>query len=283
MERYYRFAGVEVQIRIPDAFAGPEEGHLAPFAVPSVSSPCLFEFEPAQTLPAPEGICIAREPNLQVWASGDIRQLYWGTAAHPYLHACRQGRQHRVRWCPAIHPGPIGSRTILEAMNAAHLVNQAGGCILHCSYIEYRGRAILFTAPSGVGKSTQAELWRSHRGARIINGDRAAVGIAEGIAMAQAIPFAGSSQYCLNRDLPLAAIVYLGQAEQTRLQPLTGVRAFRSIWEGCTVNIWDPEDVDRATQTVTELLRRVPVYRLDCLPDESAVAALEQCLKEVTL
>ena len=44
--------------------------------------------------------------------------------------------------------------------------------ILHSAYICVNGKAVLFTAPSGGGKSTQAKLWADHRGARTINGDR---------------------------------------------------------------------------------------------------------------
>ena len=42
---------------------------------------------------------------------------------------------------------------------------------LHSSYIIYHDKAILFTGPSGIGKTTQAELWRDYQGAEIINGD----------------------------------------------------------------------------------------------------------------
>ena len=34
------------------------------------------------------------------------------------------------------------------------------GCyILHCTFLDYRGQAILFSGPSGIGKSTHANLW----------------------------------------------------------------------------------------------------------------------------
>ena len=46
------------------------------------------------------------------------------------------------------------------------------------------------------------------------------------------IPLAGSSGVCQNAQMPLAAIVYLSQAKETTIAPLTGFRAFRSIWEG---------------------------------------------------
>ena len=282
MEKYYRFAGAEICIRIPQDRIYQAERQLAPFAVDDVRDPWVFEFSPAEEFPAPKGQCVYSASDLAVWEEENLHQLYRGNIRRGWenttLYTASRGRHHVVHWKNSDRPGPIGVKTVLESLNAAHLVNQAGGCILHCSYIAHQGKAILFTAPSGTGKSTQAELWKTHRGADIINGDRAAVRMVEGVPMAQAIPFAGSSPYCLNRDLPLAAVVYLGQAETPSVQPLRGAQAFRSVWEGCTVNLWDAGDIALATQAITQLVQAIPVLRLDCPPDRSAVQALESYL-----
>ena len=147
--------------------------------------------------------------------------------------------------------------------------------ILHASFIEHNGKAVLFTAPSGTGKSTQADLWVKHRGTEIINGDRAVIRLIDGKAYACGIPFAGSSSYCKNATLPLAAIVYLGQAPETSIERMTPVAAFRKIWEECTVNIWDADDVELATNIVLDIIIQTPLYYLPCTPDESAILALE--------
>ena len=44
---------------------------------------------------------------------------------------------------------------------------------MHASAIEYKGNGIIFAGYSGVGKTTQAELWKKHMHADIINGDKA--------------------------------------------------------------------------------------------------------------
>ena len=36
--------------------------------------------------------------------------------------------------------------------------------VLHCAYVEYKGEAVLFSAPSETGKTTQANLWEKYRG-----------------------------------------------------------------------------------------------------------------------
>ncbi len=69
--------------------------------------------------------------------------------------------------------------------------------------------AVLFTAPSGTGKSTQAELWRKHRGASIINGDCTLIAEDDGVFTAFGFPFSGTSGIFENRKAPIAAVVYL--------------------------------------------------------------------------
>jgi hypothetical protein len=191
------------------------------------------------------------------------------------------GKQHRVCYAKSYFPNKIVSRTVLNCMGAEHLIARAGGFVFHCSYIERDGEAILFTAPSGTGKSTQADLWHEYRGAEIINGDRAAVRIVDGKVMAEGIPFAGSSAYCKNRSLPIRAIVYLGQAKETSIRKLRGYEAFSRIWEGVSVNTWDKVDMEMVSAAVQEVAQQVGVFHMPCRPDESAVIALEDALRKL--
>lgn len=284
MERYYRFAGVELCVCMPQEIAYPAGSRLDPFLVESVSDPHVFRFELVDALTLPVGPCMVHQPDFRIYTEEEQRIHYIGSVANTldgaYIRACHQGRQHRVQVLADRVITGIGAKTVLNSIEAEHLVARAGGFIFHCSYIDWRGKAILFTAPSGTGKSTQAELWRELRGARIINGDRAAVRIADGTAMAEGIPYAGSSSHCLNRSLPVAAVVYLGQAPRTSIRRMRGYEAFARIWEGVSVNIWDRTDVSMVSDAVSRLASTVPVFHLPCTPDESAVSALELALKE---
>lgn len=281
MKRLYAFAGVEISVELPPERMYSEERHLAPFRVDTVAAPHCFRFEIVPSLTPPAGDFAAQTGEFTVYREEKAWVRYVGPSAQPYIRAKHQGKDHQVQLLAESFPGTVGTKTVLNAMAAEHLVVEAGGVILHCSYIDWKGKAILFTAPSETGKSTQAELWRVHRGAEIINGDRAAMRYIAGNATAAGIPFSGSSTYCENRELPLAAIVFLGQAPVTAIRRLKGFEAFRRVWEGCSVNSWDREDMTRASDTVTNILSRVPVFELRCTPDESAVIALERALQEV--
>ena len=282
MERYFSFAGVDITLAMPQERMFSDDRALAAFAAGPGADPHRFDFSFVDALAAPEGQLVANPGGFLAYSDGETDTRYFGSVSDgwrsAYLRVAHRGKEHRVEAKNSSFPGRIGTHTVLGALSAEHLVLDAGGVVFHASYILYQGKAILFTAPSGTGKSTQADLWKDLRGARIINGDRAVIRVVDGQTVACGIPFAGSSEYCDNVTAPLAAIVYLSQAPQTTISRLSGFRAFRRVWEGCSVNTWDRTDVEKATGIVETIIRRVPVYYLPCTPDESAVAALEGVL-----
>ncbi len=283
MEKYYSFAGVEIAVSLPDEMMYEDDRTLSDFRVEAVRDPHTFNFSMTDALEPPKGELIGLFPGLRVYKQGHETVRYIGSLqddwCHAYIRATRFGNEHLVQLKASQFRDHIGVKTVLNSLEAEHLVAMAGGFILHSAFIEWQGKAILFTAPSGTGKSTQADLWHKLRAAEIINGDRSAVRIEDGQVLAAGVPFAGSSKYCKNRTLPLAAVVYLGQAPETTIEQLRGVHAFRRIWEGCSVNTWDKVDLSLVSDTVQKVIEAVPVYCLRCTPDESAVIALEQALK----
>ncbi len=280
MKKYYYFAGVGLEIDIPDQWMYENDRYLAPFRVPSAEDPFVFRFEMVPELLPPASECLAAAGNLRVYADGT---RYIGSVAESWEPAYAQvlpdGRHSRVLLKRSQFPCRVSTNSVLTSLSTEHLIAQNHGFVFHSSYIEVDGKAILFTAPSQTGKSTQADLWHQLRGAAIHNGDRSAVRWTNDQAYACGIPFSGSSNICENVTLPLAAIVYLKQAPKTTIRRLRGAEAFRKVWEGCSVNTWDRADVDAISETVMQVIGSVPVFELACTPDESAIIALEGALK----
>lgn len=283
MMKYYQFAGVEIAISIPERWMYEEEQTLGEFQVSQLENPHKFQYEIVEQLEPPIGKLVAMTSSYCIYEWNNQRIRYIGSVEsgweHAYIRAFHCEKKHYVQLKLTKFIKAVGIKTVLNSLETEHLIVEAGGIILHASYIEWNGNAILFTAPSETGKSTQADLWEKCRGAEIINGDRAVIRIVDGTIMAAGIPFAGSSKFCKNRTLPLAAIVYLQQAPRTTIQQLRGISAFRRVWEGCTVNTWSPQDVNRASDIVKNIVEMIPIYQLSCTPDESAVIALEEKLE----
>lgn len=89
------------------------------------------------------------------------------------------------------------------------------------------------------------------------------------------MPNSGS---CENVTSELAAIICLSQAQVTTSTRLTGLRAFRQVWEGCTLDQWDRSEVAACADLVLDTLRQVSVIHLACTPDETAINAVEQTI-----
>ena len=102
---------------------------------------------------------------------------------------------------------------------------------LHASFIAFQNKAILFSAPSGTGKSTQADLWQKYvRGVEIINGDRAIIGIEDNGVKAYGLPFCGTSKITLNQSFNLSTIVILRQGKINKLIELAAKDGYKYLY-----------------------------------------------------
>lgn len=150
--------------------------------------------------------------------------------------------------------------------------------ILHAACVDTSLGGILFSGRSGIGKSTQAELWCRYAAARQINGDRPILYKKDGVWTAFGSPYAGSSKCHISASTPVKAVVMLGQAKTCTIRRLGAAEAFRKIFSGLTVSAWDPACVTEASGLAAELVSDIPVYELACTPDQSAVGLLRRVL-----
>ncbi len=176
------------------------------------------------------------------------------------------------------YPWGASAQQLYEVLSLPHYLLNFGRLLIHGAYVCHEGRAIVFTAPSGVGKSTQAELWRKHCGARVINGDRTLLGFEGGCLTAYGYPFSGSSDDCENVSFPVAAIVLLSQAGQNRLEKLPATQAIGQLAKSVYLQPEDRADLPKQLDFIVRLTQSAPVFHLACLPDESAVRLLRENL-----
>lgn len=155
---------------------------------------------------------------------------------------------------------------------------QRDSLILHCAYVEYHKKAILFSAPSGTGKSTQAKLWERYRGSRTVNGDRALLRIIDGVWSACGWPVCGSSGICEVGDFPINTIVMLRQGKDNHVERLSPIQAFSQLYAQITINQWNCVFVQHVMELIENLIGQIPVYQLTCNMTEDAVSCLESVL-----
>ena len=284
MRRFYRIAGINFCVSTLEDEGFEDDGILTNFRTVPTTEHHEIILHLKEQLDAPEGALYAADGSVCAYRENDKVICYRGCYDRKwekgYLRIARAQDRSVVQLRKHKDMIRLSAGITLEAMELQHQLVQQDGLLLHATYIHVNGEAILFTAPSGTGKSTQAVLWCSLRGAELVNGDRAAVTVEKTGVYAWGVPYSGSSLVRKNANHPLKAVVVLSQAKETTISRLEGMAAFRKIWEGCSVDTWDPEDMNRCAQTVMNLLSCVPVYHLACTPDESAVRILETVLRK---
>jgi hypothetical protein len=88
---------------------------------------------------------------------------------------------------------------------------------LHASAISFRSEAILFSAPSGVGKSTQGNLWKQKDNqVKFINDDKPLLSIKDNV-LVYGSPWCGKTYRNENVALPLRAIFFIEQGKTNQI------------------------------------------------------------------
>lgn len=139
-------------------------------------------------------------------------------------------------------------------------------------------RGLMFLGPSGIGKTTQAELWHKYRDALIINGDIVFVQETENAFLGWGTPWHGSSPYCENTNVPVEALIVLKQAPENTIRELTGFEKVSEVSNSVFYPRWLENGMELCLETLDHLLSKLPVYELRCRPDEDAVRLTEETI-----
>lgn len=153
-----------------------------------------------------------------------------------------------------------------------------GAFVLHAAAVDYKNNGILFSAPSGTGKTTQANLWVEHEGAEILNGDRTAIRQIDGVWYASGLPYDGSSRQFNPKMIPLKGIVVIRQGPENVIEPLKPLNSFKWILSESAVYYWEKETAANVVDSIKKLITEVPVYIMHCRPDKGAVETVKNVL-----
>ena len=151
----------------------------------------------------------------------------------------------------------------------ARALLQHGGLQLHASAVVLEGKAYLFTAPSGTGKSTHSEKWCRLFGAQLLNDDKPALRCKDGIWSAWGTPWSGKHDLSTPANAPVAGIAFLERGEENSIRPLESADAVPYIMSQC-VRLLQMEQMQRQLTLLDSLLTQVPVWLLKARNDDQA-------------
>lgn len=154
------------------------------------------------------------------------------------------------------------------------------GIMLHSSVVGFDGKAYLFTADSGVGKSTHTKLWLELLGDRafILNDDKPALRFMDGEWFAFGTPWSGKHDISENIGLPIEGIAVLSRGEENKITLFNGREAVKLIIKQ-TNRPKKKEDCEIFLQLLEKLFTEIPVWKLEC---NTSLEAAEIAYKAMT-
>ncbi|MDO4757656.1 MAG: hypothetical protein Q4A18_00150 [Rikenellaceae bacterium] len=275
MNKTYRIAELTLRLAEPHfRFAG-----LAPFEVDpaTVEEPTLeLRFDEAVATPTPDARPI---DTFDFPDANAICRLYTAVGGHLFRMQVETGADVRffvpesgVATC---NYRPDGDRSLFRfGLWMAFNLRAArhGALAIHSSVLVHDGGAVLCLGESGTGKSTHTRLWREHiAGTELLNDDSPIIRITEGEARVYGSPWSGKTPCYRNLSYPIRGIIRLSQGPANVIRALTTLGAYGALQPSMPPSfLHDTELFEYENRLLSELLRRVKVYHLSCLPNAEA-------------
>lgn len=143
------------------------------------------------------------------------------------------------------------------------------GSFLHSSAVVLDGKAYLFSAPSGTGKSTHTEKWCRLFGAHYLNDDKPALRLVDGVWMAYGTPWSGKYDLSANEGAPIGGVAVLRRGEENTITRMAAAQAMPWIMSQTTYRL-GREDMDKQLVLMDLFLRQVPIWQLSCRNEDAA-------------
>lgn len=152
--------------------------------------------------------------------------------------------------------------------------------LFHGSVIAVDGKAYLFTAKSGTGKSTHTRLWRMYFGDRavMINDDKPLLRMTENGVYAYGTPWDGKHRLSTNTCAPLTGICILRRGSNNVIREITAHEAYPMLLQQC-YRPMKKEALVHTLQLLDRLKEKVPCYELFCNISREAVEAAYHGMK----
>ena len=227
------------------------------------------------------GLVIVRSPN------GEVCRYTIGNKTGRILQISRSSQDHSRFEFTLLESRkhPALSLTDFEYLHTgeafANRLAYLGGLVMHGSAISYEGKGIVFSAPSGTGKSTHAGLWKQQYGERVvhINDDKPAIRFNEESPVVYGTPWSGKTDTNSNNSAPLKAIVFLEQASENQIQPLSVDDALMHIYRETVRPFYDEALGMKVLEAAERLIQSIPVFLLKCTISSQAVELVKNTMQ----
>lgn len=151
---------------------------------------------------------------------------------------------------------------------------------MHASVVVNAGKAFLWLAKSGTGKSTHSQLWLDHvPGSRLLNDDNPVVRVMEdGHTEVFGTPWSGKTPCYKNEHYPAGAFSEIVRSPENRITRKSVLEAYALLYSSSSGFKADPAMSDGLNVTYEKILRGTPCFTLECRPDADAARVSSETL-----
>ncbi|MBQ0099425.1 MAG: hypothetical protein KBS91_02620 [Firmicutes bacterium] len=152
-----------------------------------------------------------------------------------------------------------------------YVLEKKDGLIFHSSAVAVDGKAYLFTAPSGTGKSTHARLYRELLGDRVmmVNDDKPIIRYDNGDFYVYGTPWNGKHALDTNTRVKIEAICEIRRDKDNSIIKVTPKDMIPVVFNQ-TLRPQGIEEMDKLIALLDKMLKTVKLYRLNCNMDISS-------------
>lgn len=147
-----------------------------------------------------------------------------------------------------------------------------GNMLLHSAAASYKGQAVLFSAPSGTGKSTHTSLWKKYYPDDVVlfNDDTPIITDIDSELFACGTPWSGKTEINENMIIPLKSIVFLKQGEENSIKKLSTVESVIKLLEETRKPVFE-DLMEKHMNFINKIIESTPIYELSCNISKEAV------------
>ena len=173
---------------------------------------------------------------------------------------------------------PFLERTAIQRKIAEFLFDR-DILMTHGSTVAVDGKAYLFTAKCGTGKSTHTRLWRQVFGNRavMVNDDKPFLKLTGNDVLACGSPWSGKHGLDTNLAVPLQGICILERGKENQIRRMTPAEALPMLLHQSYCPL-DPGKHARFAALVNRLAEAVPLWHMYCNMDPSAAEVSHQAM-----
>ncbi len=179
-----------------------------------------------------------------------------------------------------------GSRSYAEFLVIASQISKTlllkkNGLLFHSSAIAYKDSAILFSAPSGTGKSTHAKYWKEtfDKDVAYINDDKPFIRLENGEFYVYGSPWSGKHGLANNVKVKLKVLCFIERGKETSVEEVDQSQIVPLFMEQ-VLRFNDEILIDNLFALLNEFFEKVKIVKIKCANDKSSAKIVFDEIKE---